>query len=74
MSRRKLREEGDNISEKVTISREQAKIIASVITPNIKSYIQAHQTEYEAWLAEHSQKLKQSTKERETWEYSTRCQ
>ena len=32
------------------LTREQAKIIASVITADIRAYIDEHRDEYEAWL------------------------
>ena len=34
------------------LSKEQAKIIASAIIPDIRAYIDAHREEYEAWLKE----------------------
>lgn len=34
------------------LTKEQAKIIASAITLDIRSYIDAHRDEYEAWLKE----------------------
>ena len=43
---------GDSISEKVVISKEQAKIIAAAVAPSIKAYIESHRAEYEAWLKE----------------------
>lgn len=47
---------GDSIAEKITISREQAKIIATAVVPNIKTYIESHRAEYEAWLKEEKAK------------------
>ena len=34
------------------LTKEQAKIIASVITADIRAYIDEHRNEYEAWLKE----------------------
>jgi len=43
---------GDVIENKIVISKEQAKIIATAVTPYIKEYIETHRSEYEAWLKE----------------------
>lgn len=57
----------------ITISKEQAKIIASTIAPDIKAYIAAHRVEYEEWLKTQDMKTvtnkvtkSEVTKERET--------
>ena len=34
------------------LTKEQAKIIASAVMPDIRAYIDAHRNEYEAWLEE----------------------
>ena len=34
------------------LTKEQAKIIASAVMPDIRAYIDAHRDEYEAWLKE----------------------
>ena len=36
----------------IEITKEQAKIIASVVAPDIRAYIDEHRVEYEAWLKE----------------------
>ena len=42
------------------LTKEQAKIIASVIAADIRKYIDNHRDEYEAWLeTEKSEKLPQ---------------
>jgi hypothetical protein len=43
---------GDVIAEKITISKEQAKIIATIVAPHIKAYIETYRAEYEEWLKE----------------------
>lgn len=61
----------------ITISKEQAKIIASTVAPDIKAYITAHRVEYEEWLKTQDVKTDKNKtsksevkKERETWEHS----
>jgi len=46
----KYERKGSGIAKKTTISKEQAKIIATAVVPNIKAYIEANSAEYEAWL------------------------
>jgi len=36
----------------IEITKEQAKIIASTIAPDIRAYIDEHRAEYESWLKE----------------------
>jgi len=51
------------ITEKITISKEQAKIIASAIALDIRLYIEANRAEYEAWLKEQDEcKVKNNVK------------
>ena len=44
----------------IEITKEQAKIIALVIAPDIRAYIDEHRTEYEAWLKEQDISEKQN--------------
>ena len=49
----KFKKYGRNIiAEKITISKEQAKTIASAVALDIKAYIDSHRAEYEEWLKE----------------------
>ena len=48
------------------LTKEQAKIIASVITADIRAYVDEHRDEYEAWLeTEQSKNPPQIQKQKE---------
>ena len=53
------------------LTKEQAKIIASVITADIRAYVDEHRDEYEAWFE--TEKLKNPPQIQKQKEECTKC-